>query len=106
MYKKFLTSDEQYEILRIANSAKKIEPSLNTDKCYTITLLYYLVQLCNFELENVPLEYMDTILLLYKNPVSSYIHYRNNILYSNDIYAKTIKQAEIEELGDDPRCPW
>ena len=104
--KNFLDSEEQFQILQIANSASEMNPSLDVSKCYTCTLLYYLVQLCNFELENVPIEYLETILLLYKNPISSYIHYYNEIFYSNNEYAKAIKKAEIKMLGDDPRCPW
>lgn len=103
----FLKSEDQYRIIEISNCAIELNPSLNRDRCYAITLLYYLTQFCNFDFENIPLEYMESIRLLYKNPKSSYIHYRTEIMYSNDIYAKTIKAAEIKLAGgDDPRCPW
>ena len=101
-----LTLDEYKDIKEIALLASS-GTDLDASKCYTITLLYYLLQFSGLKEDNIPYDYVKSAMLLYKNPNSSYIHYRNNIIYSNDAYAKAIKNAEINFAGgDDPRCPW
>lgn len=80
---------------------------LDYEKCYNITSFYFLKQEGKIKEEDIPKEYAYSVMLLYKNPISSYIHYRTEIIYSKDLYAKAIKNAEIEVSGgDDPRCPW
>lgn len=80
---------------------------LNYEKCYNITFFYFLIQQNKIKEDDIPIEYLYSTILLYKNPISSYIHYRTEIMYSKDEYAKAIKNAEIELAGgDDPRCPW
>lgn len=106
MKERLLTKKEQSDIIEIARQATRINQELDFNKCYVITLSYYLTQLSGYDINYIPPEYEPSVKLLYKNPYSSYIHYRNNILYSKDMYAKTIKEAEIMVLGDDPRCPW
>ena len=83
------------------------ESGLEFEKCYTITLLYYLCQFNDIDIRNIPVDYQSSVRLLYKNLFGSYIHYITEIMYSNDEYVKAIKDAEIELYGgDDPRCPW
>lgn len=100
-----LTQRQYDEIERIAQRANQ-EFSLDFNKCYSILLFYYLTQTKQCDIEEVPIEYNYSVRLLYKNPKSSYLHYLNEIEYSSDPYAKGIKQAEVIELGDDPRCPF
>lgn len=98
---------EEYDLIRnIAFNACQLNTELKHDECYTITLLYFLRQFGGLKSKQVPIEFAKSVNLLYKSPKSSYIHYFNDIQYSDDVYAKTIKRAEIEMLGDDPRCPW
>lgn len=104
--KKALDEDKQLLIKKISLRAAKSNPNLDYSDCYTITLLYYLTQYERYNVNFMPPKYEKTITLLHKNPTSSYLHYRNNIIYSKDPYAIAIKQAEIDELGGDPRCPW
>lgn len=101
-----LTETEQNTITKIALEASHINTKLNYAKCYTITLLYNLVQFSGLKLETIPPDYQNSVRLLYKNPITSYMHYRTEIFYSKDPYANAIKEAEINVLGDDPRCPW
>lgn len=101
-----LTKDECFLIWNIALKASK-DKNLDFNKCYTITLLYFLCQYCGFEQRSIPPEYVFSVELLYKNFYGSYIHYINDINYSNDEYAKAIKAAEIALYGgDDPKCLW
>lgn len=100
-------SQEEYTQISLIAKKASIDYNLEYSKCYTITLLYYLMQFTGLKEDNIPFEYSQSAKLLYKNPISSYIHYFNNILYSDDPYVKGIKQAEIIlSGGDDPRCPW
>ena len=101
-----LTPEEYSDIRNIALTATRDNKDIDYGTCYSITLLYYLLQFGGLEeSEIIPPYHAAT--LLYKNPVSSYLHYRTEILYSDDIYAKAIKAAEIKlNGGDDPRCPW
>lgn len=104
--KKILSVEQQEEILNIAQTAAKNNSELDYTTCYSITLLYYLAQFSEYKTALLPPLLRDAVELLYKKPVSSYVHYRNTIMYSNNIYAKAIKNAEIQVMGDDPRCPW
>lgn len=104
--KKILSVEQQEEILNIAQTAARNNSELNYTTCYSITLLYYLAQFSGYKTALLPPLLRDAVELLYKKPVSSYVHYRNTIMYSNNIYAKAIKNAEIQVMGDDPRCPW
>lgn len=100
-------SQEEYRQINLIARKTSIDYKLEYSKCYSITLLYYLMQFSGLKENDIPLEYAKTVELLYKKPVSSYIHYFNNIIYSNDPYAKGIKHTEIIlSGGDDPRCPW
>ncbi len=101
-----LTPEQQKQIWDIAGEACSKTPKLKFETCYTTTLLYYLTQFCEYKISNIPPYYRNTVELLYKNPKSSYLHYWHNIMYSNNVYAKAIKKAEIQVMGDDPRCPW
>lgn len=102
-----LSSEDIHKIENIANLAVNIDSNLEYDKCFTITALYFSRQFYNLPENEVPIEYFYPVKLLYKNPNSSYVHYRMDILYGNDKYATAIKDAEIElNGGDDPRCPW
>ena len=104
---KTLTTVQQEEIRKIALLAVKGRSDLNYETCYSITLLYYLAQYTEFKIENLPPLFQSAVRLLYKNPASSYVHYRSDIMYSKNAYAKAIKEAEIKMMGgDDPRCPW
>lgn len=106
MKERLLSKKEQQDIIEIARQAIQINQNLDFNKCYIITLSYYLAQLSGYDTNYIPIEYKKTVELLHKNFYGSYIHYRNNIVYSKDDYAKAIKEAEIAVLGDDPRCPW
>lgn len=102
-----MKNEEQKLINDIAIKACEKNKELDFSKCYTITLLYYLIQNRQFSKMNIPPTFLNSVMLLYKSPITSYIHYRTEIFYSNDPYAQAIKQAEIElSEGDDPRCPW
>ena len=102
---KELTYTDYANIKAIAEDAST-NPELQYSRCYNLTLFYYLVQYKLLKLTAVPHEYEPTVKLLVKNPKSSYIHYINDIKYSKNKYAIAIKNAEIKQLGDDPRCPW
>lgn len=101
-----LTNEEQKLIRRIADTSIEINPDLELSKSYSITLLYYLTQFTEFDLEQIPNEYYNAVKLLYKPYFMSYIHYWNEIQECSDPYVHAIKAAEIKELGDDPRCHW
>ena len=101
-----LTTVQQEEIRKIALLAARSKRDLSYEMCYSITLLYYLAQFCNYKISNLPPLFQNTVSLLYKDPASSYVHYRSEIMYSKNAYAKAIKDAEIKMMGDDPRCPW
>ncbi len=103
---KILTTQQQNEIREIALTAVQDNNGLNFETCYTITLIYYLAQFSSYDIDNAPPRISAAAKLLYKKPTSSYLHYRNDILYSTNEYAKAIKAAEIKLMGDDPRCPW
>lgn len=103
---KSLDREQQYLIKEITSKAISLTPNLDFEKCYSITLLYYLAQYCDFDLRAIPPTYLRTVELLYKNPKSSYVHYMGNIMNSKNEYARAIKNAEIQVIGDDPRCPW
>lgn len=104
--KNVISVKQQEEIQKIAQTAINDNPELDYATCYSITLLYYLTQFFKYKTALLPPLLKDAVELLYKNPISSYIHYRTTIMYSNNIYAKAIKNAEIQVMGDDPRCPW
>lgn len=107
MNRRVLKSEEYDKIREIAILANATNLDTNFEDCYMITLLYYLMQFGGLKKHQIPPKFVKSVMLLYKNPYSSYIHYRTEILYSDDIYAKNIKQAEIDlNGGDDPRCPW
>lgn len=103
---KILTVQQQNEIREIALIASHENSGLNFETCYAITLIYYLAQFSSFDIDNAPPRLNAAAKLLYKKPMGSYLHYRNDILYSTNEYAKAIKKAEIKLMGDDPRCPW
>ena len=101
-----LTPQEYSDIEEIARMAS-VSENLDFTTCYTVTLLYYLAQFGGLDESQIPFKYYDTINLLHKKPISSYIHYRMDIIDSTNIIAKAIKTAEIAlNGGDDPRCPW
>ena len=103
---RLLTKEDYNLIKQIAREASE-QSNLDFEKCYTITLLYFLYQFGGMEDNELPVQYIPTVKLLYKNFYGSYIHYITEILYSDDEYAKAIKNAEIAlNGGDDPRCPW
>jgi len=103
---KALDKDKQRLIKNISLRAFKSDSKLDYSDCYVNTLLYYLTQYEHYDVNLMPPKYEKTVRLLHKNPNSSYMHYRNDIIYSKDPYAIAIKNAEIDELGGDPRCPW
>lgn len=101
-----LTRNEYYEIKKIAYKAAT-DNKLDIYKCYNLTLFYYLAQFGGLPINTLFPEDRKSVTLLYKPPFTSYIHYRTEIMYSDDIYVKAIKDAEIDlNGGDDPRCPW
>ena len=101
-----LSANEQYLINRIAQKSIEYNPNLDFNKSYVITLLYYLMQFCKYKIDTIPEEYSKDAETLYKSPNCSYLHYWNKIKLSKSDYVHAIKCAEIEEIGDDPRCPW
>ena len=104
--KNTLTPEQQKQIWEIAGEACSEVKTLKFETCYTTTLLYYLMQFCEYQINNIPPYYRQAFELLYKNPKSSYLHYWHTIMGSDNKMAKTIKNAEIKLMGDDPRCPW
>jgi len=101
-----LSVNEQYLINRIAKRSVQINPSLDFTKSYIITLFHYLTQYSNYKMDTIPDEYIKEVKALYKKPESSYINYLSKIKDTNSKYVYAIKAAEIEEIGDDPLCPW
>ena len=104
--KKTLSIQQQYEINRIAEKCKKNNPNLDFSTCYVSLLFYYLMQYSGYKIDTIPDDYQEIVHDLYKSPTSSYLHYWNQIQHSKSEYTTALKQAEIEILGGDPRCPW
>ena len=101
-----LSLEDKSKVKEIALLASE-RYDLDYEKCYNITSFYFLKQENKIKEADIPKEYLYPVMLLYKDPISSYIHYRTEILYSKDSYAQAIKDSEIELAGgDDPRCPW
>lgn len=100
MIKELTNSD--YQLISDISTGASEKYDLNFERCYILTLLYYLVQYGKMLFNDVPAGYAPSVELLVRQAESSYIHYILNIYYCHDKYVKAIKRTEIELIGKDP----